>query len=58
MAVVSCVGLLHWVAAAVWSAQEDFRWLALGSVLGVGIGAAGYVWWWWGRGRGSGMVLG
>jgi len=45
MAIVSVLSLTHWVAAAVWHAQRDFRWLATGS-LGLVGGAAGlYVWW-------------
>lgn len=41
-AVVSCVSLVHWVAAAIWSRQEDFKWLATGSFVAVLLAAAAY----------------
>lgn len=51
-AVVSCFGLVHWTSAAIWHAQEDFQWLALGSFAGVSVAAAGYGWWCrWSEGR-------
>jgi len=30
--------LCHWAATVIWSQPEDFRWLALGSVIVLGIG--------------------
>ncbi|MCJ1234397.1 hypothetical protein MMC14_002358 [Varicellaria rhodocarpa] len=45
MAIVSGVSLGHWVAAAVWHAQTDFKWLALGSLVAVGLGAGAYARW-------------
>jgi solute carrier family 40 (iron-regulated transporter), member 1 len=49
MALVSTISLVHWTAAAIWHAQDDFRWLALGSLCAVGVGAVGYYRWsmWW-----------
>ncbi|KAL2049637.1 hypothetical protein ABVK25_010097 [Lepraria finkii] len=37
VSVVSIISLAHWIAAAVWNTQNDFRWLALGSFVMVGI---------------------
>ncbi len=48
MSIVSLVSLGHWIAAAVWHAQSDFKWLALGSLVVVAVGAGAY-WWWQGR---------
>lgn len=45
MALIGAVSLAHWVAAVVWHRQADFRWLALASVLGVGVGGAAYGGW-------------
>ena len=52
MAIVSVLSLTHWIAAAVWHAQRDFRWLATGSFVLVG-GATGWYGWWYRRGGGS-----
>ena len=51
MSIVSLVSLGHWIAAAVWHAQSDFKWLALGSLVVVATGVGAYWWWqsWWGR---------
>ena len=45
MAIVSGVSLGHWIAAAIWHAQTDFKWLALGSFVAVGLGAGAYARW-------------
>ena len=45
MFVVSVVSLGHWVAAAVWHMQQDFKWLALGSFVFVGVGVGAYHGW-------------
>ena len=37
--------LCHWAATVVWSRPEDFRWLALGSLLVTGISAGTYIAW-------------
>jgi len=49
MAIVSVFSLGHWVAAAIWNQQGDFKWLALGSFVAVGVAAGGYWMWcrWW-----------
>lgn len=49
MSIVSLVSLGHWIAAAVWHTQSDFRWLALGSFVFVAIGTGAYWRWqgWW-----------
>lgn len=49
MSIVSLVSLGHWIAAAVWHTQSDFKWLALGSFVIVAIGTGAYWWWqgWW-----------
>lgn len=49
MALVSTISLVHWTAAAIWHTQDDFRWLAFGSLCAVGVAAAGYYRWsmWW-----------
>lgn len=52
MAIVSVLSLTHWVAAAVWHGQRDFRWLATGSFGLVG-GAVGLYALWYRRGDGS-----
>lgn len=54
MSIVSLVSLGHWIAAAVWHAQSDFKWLALGSFGVIAVGVVAYCWWrgWWeGRGK-------
>lgn len=61
MSIVSLVSLGHWIAAAVWHTQSDFKWLALGSFAVVAIGVlAYYCWqgWWRRRGRASGERIG
>ncbi|KAL8797267.1 MAG: hypothetical protein Q9195_000420 [Heterodermia aff. obscurata] len=45
MSIVSLLSLGHWVAAAVWHTQNDFKWLALGSLVLLGIAAATYHTW-------------
>lgn len=45
MAVVSLISLMHWIAAAVWHAQTEFRWLATGSFVLVGGAVGGYAVW-------------
>ena len=49
MSIVSLVSLGHWIAAAVWHAQSDFKWLALASFTLVAIGWGAFWWWlrWW-----------
>ena len=57
MAIVSGFSLSHWVAAAVWHAQEDFKWLALTSFVAVGLAAGCYGMWerrWVGKGGDQG----
>lgn len=51
MSIVSLVSLGHWIAAAVWHAQSDFKWLALGSFVIVAIGVGAFWRWqgWWSR---------
>ena len=51
MSIVSLVSLGHWIAAAVWHNQSDFKWLALGSFVLVTIGVGAFGWWqrWWER---------
>lgn len=51
MSIVSLVSLGHWIAAAVWHTQSDFKWLALGSLAVVATGVGTYWWWqgWWKR---------
>lgn len=61
MSIVSLASLGHWITAAVWHTQSDFKWLALGSFAVVAIGAGAYWWWqgWWRRrGRASGESVG
>ena len=45
MSVVSALSLGHWIAAAVWHFQEDFKWLAVGSLTLIGIAAGVYYRW-------------
>lgn len=45
MAIVSVISLTHWIAAAVWHSQRDFRWLATGSFVLVGGAVGGYAVW-------------
>ena len=45
MAIVSLISLTHWIAAAVWHSQRDFRWLATGSFAMVGGAMGGYAVW-------------
>ena len=45
MAIVSLISLMHWIAAAVWHSQRDFRWLATGSFAMVGAAVGGYAVW-------------
>lgn len=50
MAIVSCMSLVHWIVAAIWSTQEDFKWLALGSFVTIGMATVSYTFWarrWW-----------
>ena len=51
MSIVSMISLGHWIAAAVWHTQGDFKWLALGSFVLVAIGVGAFGWWrrWWER---------
>lgn len=61
MSIVSLVSLGHWIAAAVWHTQSDFKWLALGSLVVVAMGVGAYRWWqgWWGsQERASGDRIG
>jgi solute carrier family 40 (iron-regulated transporter), member 1 len=44
-AIVSCFGLIHWVAAAIWHRQEDFVWLSVGSFSGIAVATLAYAWW-------------
>ncbi|KAJ9602313.1 hypothetical protein H2200_013168 [Cladophialophora chaetospira] len=44
-AIVSCVSLIHWIAAAIWHQQEDFVWLALGSFCAIAVATAAFRWW-------------
>ncbi|KIX94121.1 uncharacterized protein Z520_10147 [Fonsecaea multimorphosa CBS 102226] len=44
-ALVSCVSLVHWVAAAIWHQQGDFVWLALGSFCAIAAATAAFTWW-------------
>jgi iron-regulated transporter 1 len=37
--------LCHWGATVVWSQPEDFRWLALGSLIVLGVGAGIFAVW-------------
>ena len=50
-AIVSCVSLVHWVAAAIWHQQADFVWLALGSICAIAVATGAFTWWarWWTR---------
>ena len=50
-AIVSCVSLVHWVAAAIWHQQGDFVWLALGSICAIAAATGAFTWWarWWTR---------
>lgn len=43
--IASAFGLAHYAATAVWSAHEDFRWIALASVVVVAGGVALYAFW-------------
>ena len=45
MAVVSVFSMIHWVSALIWNRQSDFKWLAVGSFVGVGL-ATGLFWGW------------
>lgn len=45
MAIVSVLSLAHWIAAAVWHEQRDFRWLGTASFALVGVAVAAYVIW-------------
>ncbi|KAA6409009.1 MAG: hypothetical protein FRX48_07353 [Lasallia pustulata] len=63
MAFVSVFELAHWVAAAILSRPEDFRWLAVGSLGAVGLSTCTYAFWvrqqrghlmHWGRMKGCG----
>lgn len=47
----SVFGLGHYVATVVWSEREDFRWVALGSVIVVAAGVGLYALWLLGRGK-------
>lgn len=47
----STFGLAHYAATVVWSSREEFRWVALSSVLVVAGGAGLYAFWLMGRGR-------
>ena len=42
---VSCFSLGHWVAAAIWHEQREFKWLALGSFVAVSSAVGGYELW-------------
>ena len=37
--------LCHWGATVVWSQPKDFRWLALGSLIFLGVGTSIFVTW-------------
>ena len=39
--------LSHWLATVVWSQPEDFRWLALGSLVVTGLSAGLFKSWVW-----------
>jgi len=41
----------------IWHEQSDFRWLALGSFVAVGVAAGAYAGWarWWENGGGNGV---
>ncbi|KAL8825515.1 MAG: hypothetical protein Q9191_004372 [Dirinaria sp. TL-2023a] len=45
MSIVSVLSLGHWIAAAVWHTQNDFKWLAVGSLVLVGLAAGAYYRW-------------
>ena len=45
MSFVSVFELAHWVAAAIFSRPEDFRWLAVGSLGAVGMSTCMYAFW-------------
>lgn len=45
MAIVSSISLVHWIAAAIWHRQEDFKWLAVGSMIGVFAATCLFMWW-------------
>lgn len=57
LSIVSFVSLGHWIAAVIWHEQSDFRWLALGSFVAVGVAAGAYAGWarWWENGGGNGV---
>ena len=59
-AIVSCVSLVHWVAAAVWHHQSDFVWLALGSVCAVAAATGAFALWarWWSSSTDRGSTVG
>ena len=62
MSIVSLISLGHWIAAAVWHAQSDFKWLALGSFAIIAIAVGAFWWWqrWWEtreRARGERMQI-
>ena len=48
--------LCHWGATVVWSRPEDFRWLALGSLVVLGIGVAIFAIWRTKEGRSEGQM--
>lgn len=45
ISLISCLSVLRWAAPVIWHEQSDFKWLALGSFVLVGIGAVAYGGW-------------
>jgi iron-regulated transporter 1 len=41
----SLFGMCHWAATVGWSRPDQFRFLALGSLLVIGVGVAVFAWW-------------